>query len=70
MSWNERYRPLKEGEVIRAGDECLTDAHLGWNDAHADTVGQPAPSSAYSSHRMYRRLLTVADFAAPQEAKQ
>lgn len=55
MSWDNRYRMLDEGEIIREGDECLTDSHLGWLPAkHA--IGEPAPSPYYTAHRMYRRL--------------
>lgn len=50
------YRRLDEGEIIREGDECLTDSHLGWLPA-GRTVGQRAPDPLYSSHRMYRRAL-------------
>lgn len=48
------YRMLAEGEIIREGDECLTDSHLGWLPA-GPTVGQPAPNPYYTAHRMYRR---------------
>lgn len=61
MAWNERYRPLKEGEVIKAGDECLTDSRIGWEGV-VHTIGQRTPSDLYSSHRLYRRLLAIGDF--------
>ena len=55
MTWDNRYRMLREGEVILDGDECLTDSHLGWQkDIHC--VGQCAPNPYYSSHRIYRRI--------------
>lgn len=54
MTWDNRYRPLREGETIAAGDECLTDVHLGWQPANC--LGEQAPDPAYSAHRMYRRL--------------
>jgi hypothetical protein len=54
MAWDNRYRMLNEGEIIREGDEVLTDSHLGWQPAkHA--IGQPAPCPYYTAHRMYRR---------------
>lgn len=54
MTWDSRYRPLKEGEIIREGDEYLTDSRLGWQPAtHA--IGGHAPNPSYTSHRMYRR---------------
>lgn len=52
------YRPLAEGEIIQAGDECLTDSHLGWQPA-AHTVGGAAPDPLYTAHRMYRRPLAT-----------
>lgn len=54
MVWDNRYRRLNEGEIIREGDECLTDTHLGWEPAD-HTIGQRAPDPAYTSHRWYRR---------------
>lgn len=54
------YRPLKEGEIIMDGDECLTDSHLGWLPA-AHTIGQAAPNPHYTAHRMYRRSLALAE---------
>lgn len=51
--WDHRYRPLSEGEIILATDEVQYDDgtwHL------ASSVGLPAPSTDYSSHRVYRRF--------------
>lgn len=56
MAWDHRYRRLEEGEIIQEGDQCLTDSHLGWQPAK-HTVGQRAPNPAYTSHRVYRRLI-------------
>ncbi len=52
---DHRYRPLSAGETIEAGDECLTERHIGWQPAR-HCIGEPAPDPAYTSHRMYRRL--------------
>lgn len=52
------FRPLREGEIIQEGDECLTDSHLGWLPA-ANTIGQAAPYPYYTAHRMYRRPLSA-----------
>ena len=52
------FRQLSEGEIIEAGDEVLTDAHLGWRPA-GSTVGQTAPNPNYTAHRMYRRALST-----------
>lgn len=60
MMWDERYRMLREDEVIQEGDEC--DAcNDGWRDevkweSAGITVGRKAPDPAYPSHRKYRRL--------------
>lgn len=55
MTWDNRYRQLAEGEIIRSGDEVLCASHRGWEPAvHA--VGQRAPCPLYTSHRIYRRL--------------
>ena len=58
----DNYRLVLEGEIIQAGDECLTDSDLGWQPA-GRTVGQAAPSPYYTAHRMYRRPLV-----APQQS--
>ncbi|WP_454683963.1 hypothetical protein [Ancylobacter moscoviensis] len=64
-TWDHRYRPLITGEIIQAGDECLTDSHLGWQ-TEVRCIGKPAPDPSYTSHRMYRRLVdTPAPAAAP-----
>jgi hypothetical protein len=55
MAWDHRYRMLNEGEIIREGDECLTDSYLGWQPAKHD-IGGKAPDPAYTAHRMYRRI--------------
>lgn len=60
MTWDNRYRQLAEGEIIESHDECLTDSRLGWQPA-AITVGLPAPSPLYTSHRIYRRPIEHQD---------
>lgn len=57
MTWDNRYRALRKGETIEAGDECLTDSRLGWQPATHE-VGETAPDPNYTSHRMYRRCRT------------
>jgi hypothetical protein len=54
IAWDQRYRPLVEGEIILATDEIQQDDGT-WKAAVS--VGMPAPSPAYSSHRKYRRLI-------------
>ena len=56
MAWDHRYRPLQEGEIIRATDEVECDKPYGWKPPHPNTVGTPAPCPYYTSHRKYRRL--------------
>lgn len=53
MAWDHRYRQLQEGEIVQHGDEVLCDKE--WEPA-GRTVGSPAPSPLYTSHRKYRRL--------------
>lgn len=67
--WDSRYRPLQAGEIIQAGDECLTDSHLGWRP-ETRCIGEPAPDPSYTSHRMYRRLLAPTTEAVATEAGQ
>ena len=54
MSWDQRYRPLREGEIIQAADEYMFDD--GTWGSPGPTVGTPAPDPAYTAHRWYRRL--------------
>ena len=56
MAWDMRYRPLKEGEVIRPTDEVQND-DCTWKLTDWRCVGQTAPNPNYTSHRVYRRLL-------------
>ena len=53
MAWDHRYRPLKEGEIIKRGDEVLLDSGE-WREAIV--AGVKAPSPNYTAHRYYRRL--------------
>ncbi len=54
MRWDQRYRRLEEGEVIRESDQFQTDDG-GWKYPHHKTVGTLAPNPNYTSHRQYRR---------------
>lgn len=55
MAWDQRYRRLDAGEIIREGDEFEIDWPHGWKPAE-HCIGDPAPDPAYTSHRIYRRL--------------
>lgn len=57
MTWDQRYRRLEMGEIIRATDECQND-DASWSPARA--VGQRAPDPNYTSHRVYRRINVTA----------
>lgn len=67
--WDPRYRVLREGDIIREGDECLTDSHLGWQP-ETRCVGTLAPDPSYTSHRMYRRLIDTAQDGVAQRIEQ
>jgi len=58
MAWDQRYRRLDAGETILPGDEVEVNQPHGWKPAEA--LFQPAPDPAYTSHRIYRRLIGVA----------
>ena len=53
LTWDKRYRPLKEGEIIKSSDEIKLDDGT-WKVAVC--VGEKAPDPNYSSHRIYRRI--------------
>ena len=53
MAWNQKYRCLEEGEIIRATDDVQRDDGT-WERAQY-AIGKPAPSPNYTSHRVYRR---------------
>jgi len=59
--WDHRYRPLKHGETIAATDECRRDDGT-WITGIC--VGEPAPDPAYTSHRVYRRLIVASETGA------
>ena len=59
MAWDMRYRPLREGEIIRKTDEVQND-DCTWQRTNLQCVGQPAPDPNYTSHRVYRRLVAGA----------
>lgn len=52
--WDDNYRLLNEGEIVLATDEILDD-HGNWMPP-TNSVGKPAPSPMYTSHRKFRRL--------------
>lgn len=52
MGWDQNYRRLEEGEVIRWGDEVQNDDG-SWRIAVG--IGRTAPDPDYTSHRTYRR---------------
>jgi hypothetical protein len=54
MSWDDRYRLLREGEIVEVGDEILNDN--GTWEAAFYSIGQAAPDPRYTSHRQFRRL--------------
>ena len=56
MAWDNKYRTLEEGEIIQPTDQVEVEKPFGWKAPHPDTVGKPAPSPNYTSHRRYRRL--------------
>lgn len=58
MAWDMRYRPLREGEIIRETDEVQNDDGT-WR-ASCRCAGHPAPDPNYTSHRVYRRLVNPA----------
>lgn len=55
MAWDQKYRPLKAGEVIQPDDQSLNDDTLEW-EMVTNTIWQNATDPAYTSHRWYRRL--------------
>lgn len=54
MSWNDNYRRLEEGEIIRATDEVQNDDGT-WRTTIC--AGKKAPCPLYTSHRVYRRKI-------------
>lgn len=55
-----KYRLLKEGEIIQEGDEF--DTGFGNDPDKGDwqqttLIGESAPSPEYAPHRAYRRLI-------------
>lgn len=57
MSWDNKYRLLNEGEIVRDTDEVLDD-HGIWQKS-PNSVGQEAPDPRYTSHRQFRRLIST-----------
>ena len=56
MAWDQAYRRLNEGEIIRESDECMRDKPFGWERDNGRCAGKPAPDPNFTSHRTYRRL--------------
>lgn len=54
MAWDQRYRPLHEGETILATDEVQED-DCSWSPPNPRSIGKPAPCPYYTSHRWFRR---------------
>ena len=57
-----KYRHLRKGEIIQAGDE-IDSCRDGWRDDPiwapvTNCIGEPAPDPQFPSHRQYRRPLT------------
>jgi hypothetical protein len=69
MAWDDRYRMLTEGEVIRATDEVERDNPYGWKPPHPATVGTFAPNPHFTSHRRYRRLDTHTSVVRTQDPR-
>lgn len=56
MAWDMRYRPLKKGEIIRATDGVQEDDGT-WRTG-CRCAERAAPDPNYTSHRVYRRLIS------------
>lgn len=67
MSWDNNYRLLKEGEIIRATDQVLHDNGSWLPPIHS--VGQEAPSPLYTSHRKFRRKISSDSPTQGEEGK-
>lgn len=59
--WDDRYRRLEEGEVVKAGDE-VDACRDGWRDppkwepVKEHMIGRVASNPNYPSHSVFRRL--------------
>ena len=58
MTWDHRYRQLNKGETILPTDEVQNDDG-SWRRTRAEVgfAGMKAPDPAYTSHRVYRRMV-------------
>lgn len=58
----DRYYYLKEGDIIKEGDEVEMSANYNdpakWVKA-TNCIGEKAPNPHYMAHRVYRRLKTI-----------
>jgi len=57
----DEYYSLKEGDIIKAGDE-IDRCNNAWHDDARwvevkNCIGTPAPNPQYVSHRQYRRKI-------------
>ena len=61
--WDQRYRQLKEGELILPTDQCDM-CRDGWRDPADWRItrcreGERAPNPMFPSHRKYRRKIAA-----------
>jgi len=64
--WNDKYTMLKEGEIIRAGDEydaCVDGWRdpVDWQPIPTHMIGRPASDPNYPAHTIYRRLKAIGE---------
>lgn len=56
MPWDNRYRQLQEGEIVRAGDEFLgPDDRDQWEPVRHG-IGRRVPDPLPMGHVRYRRI--------------
>lgn len=57
----ENYRLLKEGEIIRRGDQQLSPNadEDGWDEIDCDRIGTPASDPLPMGHMNYRRPISL-----------
>ena len=62
MTWDNKYRQLRKGEIVAAGDEILNDITLKWEPAKA--IGRAAADPLCTAHSMFRRKKTREELEA------